>query len=51
MTKSCFCLNKIIFHAKTEFWNFYIKIYEYLKPVLKNLIAGLSGSVEKSTKS
>ena len=39
------------FQAKTGFCNFYINIYEYLKPDFKNLIAGLSESVEKCTKS
>ena len=39
------------FQAKTEFWNFYINIYEYLKPDLKNLMSGLSESVKKCTKS
>ena len=39
------------FQAKTGFWNFYINIYEYLKPDLKNLMSGLSESVEKCTKS
>ena len=39
------------FQAKTGFWNSYTKIYEYLKPDLKNLMSGLSESVEKCTKS
>ena len=42
---------KYFFQAKTGFCNFYINIYEYLKPDFKNLIAGLSESVEKCTKS
>ena len=39
------------FQAKTGFWNFYINIYEFLKPDLKNLMSGLSESVKKCTKS
>ena len=39
------------FQAKTGFWNFYTNIYEYLKPDFKNLMSGLSESVEKFTKS
>ena len=46
-----FDLELFFFQAKTRFWNFYINMYAYLKPVLKNLIAGLFESVEKSTKS
>ena len=38
------------FQAKTEFCNFYIHIYEYLKPDFKNLISGLSESVKKCAK-
>ena len=39
------------FQAKRGYWNFYTNIYEYLKPDLKNLMSGLSESVEKCTKS
>ena len=46
-----FDLEIIFFEAKTGFWNFYMNIYEYLKPDLKNLMSGLSESVEKCTKS
>jgi hypothetical protein len=46
-----FWLKNYFFQAKTGFWNFYINIYEYLKPDLKNLMSGLSESVEKCTKS
>ena len=38
------------FQAKTGFCNFYMTIYEYLKPDLKNLISGLSESVKKCAK-
>ena len=38
------------FQAKTGFCNFYINIYEYLKPDLKKLISGLSESVKKCAK-
>ena len=40
----------IFFQTKMGFWNFYRNKYGYLKPVLKNLIAGIFKSVEKSTK-
>ena len=40
----------IFFQTKMGFWNFYRNKYGYLKPVLKNLIAGLFKSVKKSTK-
>ena len=40
----------IFFLTKMGFWNFYRNKYGYLKPVLKNLIAGLFKLVEKSTK-
>ena len=46
-----FCPKNYFFQAKTGFCNFYTNIYEYLKPDLKNLITGLSESVEKYTKS
>ena len=46
-----FLPKKYFFQAKTGFWHFYINIYEYLKPDFKNLISGLSESVEKCAKS
>ena len=46
-----FCPKNIFFQAKTGFCDFYTNVYEYLKPDLKNLIAGLSESVKKCKKS
>ena len=46
-----FWLKNYFFQAKTGFLNFYTNIYEYLKPDLKNLMSGLSESVEKCAKS
>ena len=43
-------LKNFFFHEKTEISNFYTNVYLYLKPVLKNLIARHSDSVEKYTK-
>ena len=44
-------LTYFFFHAIMEFWIFYVITFEHLKPVLKKIIAGVSKSIEKFTKS